>query len=106
MGVGPYFNRSSSESPIIILDDGCELQLDSTAFVSNGSQSNEKSNQISNLPLPTKTGSFIPNSNSLMKVGICPTFSNFSFTGWSLEQEERLMEDGKAQLEKVHKVHN
>ena len=80
------------------------MQLDSTAFVSNGCQSNEEFNQISDLPLLGKTGSVIPNSNSLKKVGICPTFSNFSFAGWSLEQEERLMEDGKVQLEKVNKL--
>ena len=83
------------------LDDGCELQLDSAAYISNGIQSHEDLNLASDLPLPAKIGSIIPNTNSLKKVNICPTFSTFTFTGWSLEQEERLMDDGKVQLEKV-----
>ena len=83
------------------LDDGCELQLDSAAYISNGIQSHEELNLASDLPLPAKIGSIIPNTNSLKKVNICPTFSTFTFTGWSLEQEERLMDDGKVQLEKV-----
>ena len=86
----------------MILDDGCELQLDSAAFVSTGSYVNEETNQESSLVLPEKFESYIPSSNSLHKIGICPTFSTFTFTGWSLEQEERLMEDGKVQLEKVN----
>ena len=64
-------------------------------------QSHEELNIASDLPLPAKIVSIIPNSNSLKKVNICPTFSTFTFTGWSLEQEERLMDDGKVQLEKV-----
>ena len=77
------------------------MQLDSAAYISNGMQSHEELNLASDLPLPAKIGSIIPNSNSLKKVNICPTFSTFTFTGWSLEQEERLMDDGKVQLEKV-----
>ena len=77
------------------------MQLDSAAYISNEIQSHEELNIASDLPLPAKIGSIIPNSNSLKKVNICPTFSTFTFTGWSLEQEERLMDDGKVQLEKV-----
>ena len=77
------------------------MQLDSAAYISNEIQSHEELNIASDLPLPAKMGSIIPNSNSLKKVNICPTFSTFTFTGWSLEQEERLMDDGKVQLEKV-----
>ena len=68
-------------------------------------QSHDELNLASDLPLPAKIGSIIPNSNSLKKVNICPTFSTFTFTGWSLEQEERLMDDGKVQLEKVSYLH-
>ena len=43
----------------------------------------------------------MPNIASFEKLSICPTFSTFTFTGWSLEQEERLCEDGNVQSEKV-----
>ena len=85
-------------------DDGCELQLDSAAFVSNGNinvSNNEEHDIESVLALPETFDSLMPKNSNLQKVGICPTFSTFTFTGWSLEQEERLMEDGKVEMEKV-----
>ena len=88
------------------IDDGCELQLDSAAFISIGVQTIAESNMTSDLVLPEKMSSIIPNTDSLRKVSICPTFSTFTFTGWSLEQEERLMEDGKVQLEKVGSIYD
>ena len=89
-------------------DDGCEMQLDSAAFVSNSNPNilgNQDSDDAAYLPLPDKFDTCMPNGNRFHKVGICPTFSAFNFTGWSLEQEERLMEDGKVQPEKVMLVH-
>jgi hypothetical protein len=83
------------------LDDGCELQLDSAAYISNSSPVNEEIGRCSVLELPEDFDSSMPNSNNFHDIGICPTFSTFTFTGWSLEQEERLMEDGKVELEKV-----
>ena len=88
------------------IDDGCELQLDSAAYISIGVPTNAESNITSDLVLPEKMSSIIPNTDSLRKVSICPTFSTFTFTGWSLEQEERLMEDGKVQLEKVGSIYD
>jgi len=110
--VDPLFKKTSAQfdsgsgggqflTSLYIKDDGCELQLDSAAFVSIGVPSNTESNMTSALVLPEKMSSIIPNTDSLRKVSICPTFSTFTFTGWSLEQEERLMEDGEVQLEKV-----
>ena len=53
------------------------------------------------MALPEKFESTMPNIASFEKLSICPTFSTFTFTGWSLEQEERLCEDGNVQSEKV-----
>ena len=89
---------------LLTLGDGCELQLDSAAYVSSGNSNilcNEITNEKSILALPEKFESTMPNIASFEKLSICPTFSTFTFTGWSLEQEERLCEDGNVQSEKV-----
>ena len=89
---------------LLTLGDGCELQLDSAAYVSTGNSNilcNETTNEKSILALPEKFESTMPNIASFEKLSICPTFSTFTFTGWSLEQEERLCEDGNVQSEKV-----
>ena len=54
------------------------------------------------IALPEKFDACLPKSTSFQSSSICPTFSAFTFSSWSLENEERLMEDGKdVQQEKV-----
>merc|ERR1719322_1160081 len=63
--VDPLFKKTSAQfdsgsgggqflTSLYIKDDGCELQLDSAACISNGIQSHEDLNLASYLPLPAK----------------------------------------------------
>ena len=82
------------------IDDGCELQLDSTSYVSSGNFNRLADKEM--IALPEKFDACLPKSTGFQSSSICPTFSAFTFSSWSLENEERLMEDGKdVQQEKV-----